>query len=204
MSGESLLDWLLMMLTFAASWQMYGAVAPLLEVEDQPDAGLSRASLGSICPPPGSRLDATLQRIGEAGGYADLGRFLAGAQQSYEEVVRAFVAGRLGTVAHLVSEEVRTAFALVIAAREARGDVQSATLVALSAEPVDAGIDGGLAWVAVRFAAERVAVTFGSGGQVVDGDPRHVGHTCEIWTFARPLAGRDPTWLVVATGEGTS
>jgi predicted lipid-binding transport protein (Tim44 family) len=36
---------------------------------------------------------------------------------------------------------------------------------------------------------------------VVEGDPNEVRRQTDVWTFARRMGVRDPSWLLSATGE---
>jgi predicted lipid-binding transport protein (Tim44 family) len=36
---------------------------------------------------------------------------------------------------------------------------------------------------------------------VVEGDPNEVRRQTDVWTFSRRMGGRDPNWLLSATGE---
>ena len=66
----------------------------------------------------------------------------------------------------------------------------------------EARMEGSTAYVTVRFVSEQVNVTRDASGRPVEGSatdeeaPRSI---VDLWTFARNLRSKDPTWLLVAT-----
>lgn len=120
------------------------------------------------------------------------GRFLAGARQAYEMVVRAFASGDRDTLKDLVSPSVYQTFDTAIAAREAEGRTESAEfLQPPRADMENAEMIGNLARVRVRFLAEVRNRSKGPEGEAVD-DRR----TAELWTFERSVDSRDPNWAL--------
>jgi predicted lipid-binding transport protein (Tim44 family) len=120
------------------------------------------------------------------------GRFLAGARQAYEMVVRAFAAGDRDTLKNLVSPSVYQTFDNAIAAREADGRTESAEFLhPPRADMENAEMIGNLARVRVRFLAEVRNRSKGPEGEAVD-DRR----TAELWTFERSVDSRDPNWAL--------
>lgn len=123
----------------------------------------------------------------------EVGRFLSGAKQAYEMVVRAFAAGDRDTLKNLLAPEVMESFEAAIAAREAEGRTESVEFLhAPRADLERAEVTGETARVVVRFLAEFRSRTKGPEGEAVD-DRR----TAELWTFERSLRSRDPNWILV-------
>ena len=145
-------------------------------------------------------LDEMLRRIGRSGAFADAASFLEGAKLAYEMIVKAFAYGNIEEHAHLLTDDVREAFANAIADRKAKGETESLTFIGLrAAEIVDAGLEGGRAWIEVRFVAEVVSVTYDADGRVIGGAPGRVVDIAELWTFERELRAAGPDWLLAAT-----
>ena len=69
----------------------------------------------------------------------------------------------------------------------------------LTADIVEAELQGRSAVVTVKFVSEQVNVTRDAEGKVVDGDPSTVAKVTDIWTFSRNTRARDPNWTLVAT-----
>ena len=67
------------------------------------------------------------------------------------------------------------------------------------AEMTEASLKGGTAQVTVRFLSKLISATRDKSGEVIDGDPVHVGDVTDIWTFARDVSARDPNWKLIAT-----
>jgi len=200
-SAFNLVDWILTIAAIIVSWQLHSAV-----LRQPPTATPAQSALpGGGSAPPVSRqpvtLEERLERVHAAGGYRELADFLRGATLAYEEIVMAFARGDLQDVLPLLGPAVREAFARAIADRQERGESLSTTVIGVAAEPVDAGIDGGTAWLEVRFATELVSASTDREGRLIGGDPRHVAEVAEVWTFSRDVASLDPNWTLVATDE---
>jgi predicted lipid-binding transport protein (Tim44 family) len=122
----------------------------------------------------------------------EAGRFLSGARQAYEMVVRAFAEGDRETLRNLVSPSVYQTFDTAIAAREADGRTETAEfLQPPRADLENAEMTGNVARVKVRFLAEVRSRSKGPEGEAVD-DRR----TAELWTFERSVDSRDPNWAL--------
>ncbi len=67
----------------------------------------------------------------------------------------------------------------------------------------DASFDAGTneAEISVRLVGEMTSVVRDSAGQVVEGSPKDVKKSRDVWTFARIVGSKDPNWQLVATGE---
>ncbi len=149
---------------------------------------------------PGGALARGLDAIAIGDPGFDGQHFLAGARAAYEMITAAFAAGDVATLRRLLAPEPLANFTRAIEARETAGHKMVATLVSLdSVEIVDASAQNGVASIAVKFAAKINSVTTDRAGAVVDGSPTEVADHVEVWTFTRPLASRDPNWLLSAT-----
>jgi predicted lipid-binding transport protein (Tim44 family) len=124
----------------------------------------------------------------------DMAKFLAGAKQAYEMIVKAFAEGDRVALQPLLAPKIFSDFEAAIAQREAEGRTESVEFF----HPPRADLDkaevtaGDLAMLTVRFLAEFRSRTKGPEGEGVD-DRR----TAELWTFQRPLKSRDPNWTLV-------
>jgi predicted lipid-binding transport protein (Tim44 family) len=128
--------------------------------------------------------------------------FVQGARGAFEMIVQAFAQGDTATLKPLLATEVFEGFAGAIKERLAAKHTLETTLVAiLSAEIVDARMDGRTAYVTVKFVSEQVNVTRDADGNVVDGDAAKVAKLTDQWTFARDTRNRDPNWALVRTEE---
>lgn len=126
--------------------------------------------------------------------------FLGGARAAFEMIVAAFAAGDAGVLRPLLSDEVFENFNGAIKARNRAKETLETTLVGiLSADILEAELQGRTAIVTVKFVSEQVNVTRDAEGKVVDGDPSTVAKVTDIWTFSRNTRARDPNWTLVAT-----
>ncbi len=150
--------------------------------------------------PAGSPLADGLLAVARADGAFDPQRFLAGARAAYEMIVTAFAEGDRKTLKPLLARDVYDGFVSAIGEREQRGESVTFNFIGIDkAEIVDASLRGNTAQVKVRFVSSLVSATRNSAGEVVDGDPTHVGEVTDIWTFSREVTSRDPNWKLVAT-----
>lgn len=130
----------------------------------------------------------------------DPDHFVKGARMAYEMVVTAFADGDRQTLRNLLAPDVFDGFIAAIAERETRGEKAELTFVGLNeAKIVGAELEGRIAKVTVRFAAELISCTKNRDGAVVEGDPSEVQNIRDIWTFARDVTARDPNWKLAAT-----
>jgi len=123
----------------------------------------------------------------------DVGRFMQGARQAFQMVVKAFASGDRTTLRPLLAPEVMTAFESAMAEREQAGrSEQVEFLQEPRADLESLGVIGDLAKASVRFLAEFRSRSKGPEGEAVD-DRR----TAEVWTFQRNLTSRDPNWTLI-------
>lgn len=119
-------------------------------------------------------------------------KFLEGAREAYQTIVKAFAAGDRAVLKPLLAAAVDESFEAAIAQRESEGRSQSAEFLQsprADLERVD--VDGDQARARVRFLAELRTRSKGPEGEAVD-DRR----TAELWTFERTIGAADPAWLL--------
>ena len=123
----------------------------------------------------------------------DVGRFMQGARQAFQMIVKAFAAGDRGTLKPLLAPELMGTFETEMARREGEGrSEQVEFLQEPRADLESLGVLGDLAKASVRFLAEVRSRSKGPEGEAVD-DHRYA----EVWTFQRSLTSRDPNWTLV-------
>jgi predicted lipid-binding transport protein (Tim44 family) len=122
-------------------------------------------------------------------------RFLEGARQAHETIVRAYAAGDRDTLKPLLTAKVMESFEAGIAAREARGETEIVEFVHPARADLElATAEDNRAVAKVRFLAElrnRVKSADPSAEEQVE--ERRVA---EIWTFERTLGASDPNWVL--------
>ncbi|WCM29656.1 Tim44/TimA family putative adaptor protein [Sphingomonas sp. QA11] len=149
-----------------------------------------------------SRAEAGLRAIVSAESTFDVGQFIEGAQSAYRMILEAYWKGDEESLAWLVNDDVRGAFAEAIAERAAAGHVLDNRLVSIERAMIsDASVDGKLARITVRFDADIAAVTRDADGNLVAGSMSDAVETHDVWTFARTLKSSDPNWKLADTDE---
>ena len=129
------------------------------------------------------------------------GPFVDGARAAYEMIVTAFALGDHQTLRNLLSDEVYDNFASAIEAREAASETLETTITTMkAADIVDAGLDGKIAEVTVKFVSDMISVSHDDDGEVIAGTSAEHEVT-DIWTFGRDTGSRDPNWTLVATSS---
>ena len=128
----------------------------------------------------------------------DPARFLEGARQAHETIVRAYAAGDRETLQPLLTPRVMDSFEAGIAAREARGETEEAEFLHPARADLElATAEDNKAQARVRFLAElrnRVKPADPAAEEQVE--ERRVA---EIWTFERILGASDPNWVLART-----
>lgn len=171
--------------------------APVGKVEaEEEQTGLSR-------PVPEHALGALAGMRAAEPGFS-LAGFVEGARGAYEMILMAYEHGERETLRDLLAADVREAFEASIAEREAKGlkvearfiGVRDVRLEAASFHP-----ETGEAEITLRFVGEMITAVRDPEGRIVEGDPNEVRRQTDVWTFARRMGGRDPNWLLAATGE---
>lgn len=125
-------------------------------------------------------------------------RFLEGARQAHETIVRAYASGDRETLKPLLTPHVMASFEGGITAREARGETEEAEFLHPARADLEmATAEDNRAVAKVRFLAElrnRVKSADPSAEEQVE--ERRVA---EVWTFERTLGASDPNWLLART-----
>ena len=133
-----------------------------------------------------------------------VGPFREGARGAYEMILMAFEKGELDRIRPFLSDDVESSFAEAVAEREAEGLTVEASFVGmkeLELQEATFNKDSGLAEISVRFVGEQTYVVRNKAGEIVEGSPREIKKSRDIWTFARKMGSDDPNWQLVATGD---
>ena len=125
-------------------------------------------------------------------------RFLDGARQAHETIVRAYAAGDRETLRPLLTPTVMASFEAGIAARETRGETEVAEFLHPARADLElATAEDNRATAKVRFLAElRNTVTSADAAAEPQIEERRVA---ELWTFERTLGASDPNWVLART-----
>ncbi len=125
-------------------------------------------------------------------------RFLEGARQAHETIVRAYAAGDRETLKPLLTPHVMASFEDGITAREARGETEEAEFLHPARADLElATAEDNRAVAKVRFLAElRNRVRSSDPAAEEQVEERRVA---EVWTFERTLGASDPNWLLART-----
>ncbi len=130
-------------------------------------------------------------------------RFLDGARQAHETIVRAYASGDRETLRPLLTPRVMESFEAGIAARESRGETEVAEFVHPARADLElATAEDNRAVAKVRFLAElRNRVKPADPAVAEQVEERRVA---EIWTFERQLGASDPNWVLARTEPATA
>jgi len=151
-------------------------------------------------PPAQAPLATGLARLKSADRNFDEQGFLKGGRGAFEIIVNAFAVGDTSALKPLLSEDVYRSFADAITQRQAAHETHETTLVTVkSVDLVEAGLEGSIASVTVKFVSDQVNVTRAADGSAIDGNPDEIVEKTDFWTFSRDTRSRDPNWLLVAT-----
>lgn len=131
----------------------------------------------------------------------DPARFLDGARQAYETIVRGYAAGDRAALKPLLKPNVFASFEAGIAARETRGETETVEFLFPPRADLEGAVaEGDRAVAKVRFLGElrsRVTKASGETADAETGEPFvEERRTAEHWTFERTLGASDPNWVL--------
>src|ERR1051325_5423035 len=181
---------------------------PLLRRADAPAEKV--VAFGNRPPPPplvtatpADAVAAGLERIRAAEPAFDPAQFLEGARVAFEMIVAAFAAGDKSRLRPLLSDDVYKPFASAIDERAGAGETLETRILQLKRLDItEAGLNGRMARVTVKFVSDQINVLRAHDGSIVDGDPDHAVEKTDFWSFARDARSTDPNWVLVATASG--
>jgi len=130
--------------------------------------------------------------------------FLQGARGAYEMILMAYERGDIDSIRPFLADDVEASFAEAIAQREREGLTVEASFVGmkeLTLHDATFNRDNRMAEISVRFVGEQTYVVRNKAGEIVEGSPREIKKSRDIWTFARQMGSDDPNWQLVATGD---
>lgn len=139
----------------------------------------------------------------------DPARFLEGARQAYETIVRGYAAGDRAALRPLLTPVVMESFEAGIAAREQRGETEAVEFLFPPRADLEGAVaEGDKAVAKVRFLAElrsRVTKASGETADSATGEPMiEERRTAEHWTFERALGASDPNWVLARVEPATA
>jgi predicted lipid-binding transport protein (Tim44 family) len=152
----------------------------------------------------GSPSALALQAMKQAEASFAVTPFLQGARGAYEMILMAFERGQLDEIRPFLSDDVEASFAEAIGARDRDGLTIEASFVGmkeLALHEATFNKDSRMAEISVRFVGEQTYVVRNKAGEIVEGSPREIKKSRDIWTFARQMGSNDPNWQLVATGD---
>ena len=126
--------------------------------------------------------------------------FLKGARTAFEWIVDSFAKGDREALRPLLTDDLMTAFAGAIDAREEVGEIQETTISSIRSALInEVHLAGSIARVTVEFITDQVKITRAADGIIIDGDPDKIETVTDLWTFERDISGQDPNWRLIAT-----
>ena len=153
-------------------------------------AGAPEAARGPVVDP---ALTAAIAGLKTRDPNFDPHRFLEGARQAYETIVRGYASGDREALRPLLTPSVMTSFEAGIAAREARGEREQAEFLHPPRADLElATVKDDRAVAKVRFLAEMRSTVTPAEGEATIEERR----TAELWTFERALGAADPNWAL--------
>lgn len=145
-------------------------------------------------------VEAGLTQVSLADPSFEPDQFLGGARAAFEMIVAAFAKGDTKTLRPLLADEVYEGFERAIRQRQEAGEMLETEIAGIKDMEIrQAGVQGTVASLTVRFVSEQMILIKDSEDRVIDGDPTRYDIVTDDWTFARDTMSRDPNWLLVAT-----
>lgn len=131
----------------------------------------------------------------------DPAKFIDGARQAYETIVRGYASGDRAALKPLLTPAVLESFETGIAARETRGETEQVEFLHPPRADLElASAEGDRAVAKVRFLAELRSRIMPPADEATPGAPAEERveerRTAEHWTFERSLGASDPNWVL--------
>lgn len=175
---------------------------PTVRSVSVPSTDADRSPLIGQEPAPSASAALGLRAIAAADPQFDVARFVDGAKSAYRMILEAYWRGDQESLDKMVDRDVADAFAHAIAAREEAGETLDNRLVSIEQAQIDdARVDGGVAFIRLRFEADVAAVTRDKDGNVLAGSLTDAVPTHDVWTFSRPVKSPNPNWMLTETDE---
>jgi len=146
------------------------------------------------------KLRKGFRTIAQADPNFDVDIFLDGARAVYPMILDAFWNGDRETLGQFLSDDVYGEFEAAVSGRvEAGQQIEGRVVDLTDLEIIEAGMNGRMAEITVRYTAEIVSVIRDSEGNVVEGDVSDTTTVTDIWTFQHDTGTDDPNWVLIAT-----
>ncbi|MBT5563217.1 MAG: Tim44 domain-containing protein [Rhodospirillaceae bacterium] len=144
-----------------------------------------------------------LRTIAAADSDFDPDEFISGARIAFEYILGAYASGDSKALKPLLSNDVFANFEKSIRDREDANQTMEETLVGIrKADLVEAGMEGSIAQITVKFVSDQVHALSDEEGAIVEGDPNKIVSVTDFWTFIHDTRSRDPNWSLAATRPG--
>ncbi len=172
--------------------------APIIEGKAEP----MPPPAATTVPEAGTSTGQALARMHEIDRTFDPARFLAGAEQAFRMIVKAFAAGDRPGLRALLADETYHAFEQAISAREKAGETQVSEIKSIQQLAIDeATLKGSTGSVTVRIVSDQISYSHDKNGRPLTGTDA-VTEITDLWTFDRDLSQQDPTWRLAAARSG--
>ncbi len=147
-----------------------------------------------------SDLGDGLTEIANADQTFDPDQFMEGAEVAYEMIISSFSEGDKRTLKRLLAKDVYAGFSDAIDQRDAQNQTMTTQFVGFEkVSMLEAGLEDKQAEITVKFKSSLIRYIQGQDGAVVEGDEKAIEKITDIWTFSRPVSGRDPNWKLIST-----
>ena len=189
-------------------FQLYNLLGKKVGRQPQEDAKMQAALPSAAGPDSPTRtpgIDATLLAAAASlrarDPAFDPAKFIDGARQAYETIVRGYAAGDRAALKPLLTPAVLDSFETGIAARETRGETEQVEFLHPPRADLElASAEGDRAVAKVRFLAELRSRIMPPADEATPGAPAEERveerRTAEHWTFERSLGATDPNWVL--------
>ena len=147
-----------------------------------------------------SPLAKGLQEIADADQDFIPDQFMDGAERAYEMIITAYSEGDKRLLKRLLAKDVYEGFVAAIDEREANNQSMTTQFIGFDKVALlEAGIEDKQAEITVKYKSSLIRIITDQDGTVVEGNDKEIEKVTDIWTYARPISGRDPNWKLIAT-----
>jgi len=127
-------------------------------------------------------------------------KFIKSAGFAFEMIIDAFSKNDANTLSPLLSKDTFSEFKKEIEKRIRNDEVFEQIIVSVdSIEIISGEINDSIAKVSLKIQSNQINLLKNTHGKILEGNPSHINHMVDIWTFARDLKSSDPAWKLIET-----
>ena len=127
-------------------------------------------------------------------------KFLKGAKEAFEIIVKAYATDNLKKIKDLLGSDIFKTFSSVSNQRVKKKQILEHTFISFkSAEIKKIALKSTIAEIIVRFVTEQVNLLKNDKGKIIQGNSEYIENHIDNWIFSKDLKSSNPNWKLIVT-----